>query len=139
MTIMRMLIGIAIIQWAFYLAIQFILTDYTSAVKIQPMQRTWILYFDTELNPLKMLNTENIVNSKILCIQIYYGSSLNRLLLNAIKGLLVELQGIHPHLQWTIPEILCTSITATPSPFMQTTKQTNKQKHTNKQKIQINH
>ena len=103
------------------------------------MQRTWILYFDTELNPVKMLNTENIVNSKILCIQIYYGSSLNRLLLNSTKGLLVELQGIHPHLQWTIPEIVCTSVTATPSPFIQTTKQTNKQKHTNKQKIQINH
>ena len=69
MTIMHMLIGIAIIQWAFYLAIQFILTDYISTVKIQPMQRTWILYFDTELNPVKMLNTENILNSKILCIQ----------------------------------------------------------------------
>jgi len=61
------------------------------------MQRTWILYFDTELNPVKMLNTEHILNSTVLCIQIYYGSSLNHLLLNAKKCLLLELQGIHPH------------------------------------------
>ena len=139
MTIMCMLVGIAILQWVFHLAIQFILTDYTSTVKIQPIQTIWILHFDTELNPVKMLNTENILNSKILCIQMYYGSSLNRLLLNAKKWLLVNLQGIHPHLQWTIPEIFCTSVTAISSLLMQTTKQANKQKHSNKQKIQINH
>jgi len=68
--------------------IQFILTDYKYIVKTQPIQRTWILYFDTELNPVKMLNTDNIFNSKILCIQIYYGSSINRLL-NARECLLV--------------------------------------------------